>query len=220
QKGHLFAGRYKSLLVDESDNHYLRIVCDYVHLNPARAHLIKEGELLQSYQWSSFNSYLSSPHKRPSWLRVDRLLGEHITKDNTLGRKNFAILMNQRISQQVDNEILYKIIRRGWKIGAKDFIERLHSKIENYVKKENHFMYELHECQESIGRRLIAEQLQKLKLTLDALELLPRTDPIKIEIARFIRSQTTLPLEWLASELRAGSPRTLANSLCKDKKRK
>src|SRR5579863_4573256 len=35
--GHLFAGRSKSLLVDGSGNGYLRTVCDYVHLNPARA---------------------------------------------------------------------------------------------------------------------------------------------------------------------------------------
>src|SRR5947199_9405749 len=35
--GHLFAGRYKSLLIDERDPLYLRTVCDYVHLNPALA---------------------------------------------------------------------------------------------------------------------------------------------------------------------------------------
>src|SRR5438105_9932740 len=37
--GHLFAGRYKSLLVDGRTPDYLRAVCDYVHLNPARARL-------------------------------------------------------------------------------------------------------------------------------------------------------------------------------------
>jgi len=31
--GHLFAGRYKSLLVDGVTPGYLRTVCDYVHLN-------------------------------------------------------------------------------------------------------------------------------------------------------------------------------------------
>src|SRR2546423_1383702 len=35
--GHVFAGRYKALLIDESDPTYLRTVCDYVHLNPAPA---------------------------------------------------------------------------------------------------------------------------------------------------------------------------------------
>src|SRR5439155_3122841 len=31
--GHLFSGRYKSLLVDGSGTGYLKSVCDYVHLN-------------------------------------------------------------------------------------------------------------------------------------------------------------------------------------------
>ena len=37
--GHLFSGRYKALVVDGSGNGYLKTVCDYVHLNPARAKL-------------------------------------------------------------------------------------------------------------------------------------------------------------------------------------
>src|SRR5664279_921923 len=38
--GHLFSGRYKALIVDGSGNGYLKTVCDYVHLNPARAGLL------------------------------------------------------------------------------------------------------------------------------------------------------------------------------------
>ena len=38
--GHLFSGRYKALLVDGSGDGYLKTVCDYVHLNPARAQLL------------------------------------------------------------------------------------------------------------------------------------------------------------------------------------
>jgi putative transposase len=34
-RGHLFAGRYKSLIVDDRDPHYLRVVYDYIHLNPS-----------------------------------------------------------------------------------------------------------------------------------------------------------------------------------------
>jgi putative transposase len=40
-RGHLFAGRYKSLLIHESDKQYLRVACDDTHLNPARAQLIE-----------------------------------------------------------------------------------------------------------------------------------------------------------------------------------
>ena len=49
--GHLFSGRYKSLIVDGSGRGYLRTVCDYVHLNPARARLLRKEEKLSDYRW-------------------------------------------------------------------------------------------------------------------------------------------------------------------------
>src|SRR6201987_5123556 len=42
--GHLFSGRYKALSVEGSGNGYLKTVCDYVHLNPARAKLLSAQE--------------------------------------------------------------------------------------------------------------------------------------------------------------------------------
>jgi REP element-mobilizing transposase RayT len=72
--GHLFSGRYKALIVDGSGNGYLKTVCDYVHLNPARAKLLPPEQPLAAYRWSSWPEYLKSPRKRPAWLRVDRLL--------------------------------------------------------------------------------------------------------------------------------------------------
>jgi REP element-mobilizing transposase RayT len=47
--GHLFSGRYKSLIVDSSGNGYLKTVCDYVHLNPARAKLVGPRTALSKF---------------------------------------------------------------------------------------------------------------------------------------------------------------------------
>src|SRR6267143_5095116 len=59
--GHLFSGRYKALIVDGSGNGYLKTVCDYVHLNPARAKLLAPGQHLRDYRWSSYPRYLQPP---------------------------------------------------------------------------------------------------------------------------------------------------------------
>src|SRR5437867_8578865 len=67
--GHLFSGRYKSLIVDGSGRGYLKTVCDYVHLNPARANLLGSEAVLGSYRWSSYRWYVGAPGKRPDWLR-------------------------------------------------------------------------------------------------------------------------------------------------------
>jgi len=86
--GHLFSGRYKSLLVDGSGNGYLKAVCDYVHLNASRAKLLRPNQPLSGYRWSSWAEYIKPPSRRPIWLRLDRLLGEcKIPKDSPAGRR-------------------------------------------------------------------------------------------------------------------------------------
>jgi putative transposase len=62
--GHLFIGRYKSLIVDGRGNEYLRTVCSYVHLNPSRAGLVGKAAPLRSYPWSSFGKILKGPSQR------------------------------------------------------------------------------------------------------------------------------------------------------------
>src|SRR6266446_6372704 len=74
--GHLFSGRYKALPVDGSGTGYLKVVCDYVHLNPARAKLVAGKAKLSEFRWSSYPEYLRAAGGRRPWLRVDRLLGE------------------------------------------------------------------------------------------------------------------------------------------------
>jgi len=57
----VFSGRFKSLIVDGSGNGYLKTVCDYVHLNPVRARLLRVSQPLESYRWSSYGHYLMAP---------------------------------------------------------------------------------------------------------------------------------------------------------------
>jgi putative transposase len=58
--GNLFSGRYKALIVDGSGDGYLKAICDYVHLNPFRAKLLRAEDSLRVYQWSSWPEYLKS----------------------------------------------------------------------------------------------------------------------------------------------------------------
>ncbi|MBX9742200.1 MAG: transposase [Chthoniobacterales bacterium] len=223
KRGHLFAGRYKSLIIDGSDQSYLRRVCDYVHLNPARAHLLQRGKLLESYPWSSFNHYLQLPHQRAPWLRVDRLLGEHgIENDNASGGKTFSRMMNQRYLLEADetkeDKAIDKIIKRGWRFGTPQFVELLHEKVSFTPNKNIHIAAECNETMEVFGKRLIQKKLSELKMNFKSLERLPKTDPLKIELAELLRSQTTLSLEWIAAQLKAGVRGTLVNSLYKKRR--
>ena len=59
--------RYKALVVEGGGNGYLRTVCDYVHLTPARAGLLKTDVPLDSFGWSSYGQYLKPSDQRLGW---------------------------------------------------------------------------------------------------------------------------------------------------------
>src|SRR5271170_1019921 len=103
--GHLFSGRYKALVVDGSGNGYLKTVCDYVHLNPARARLLRPEQSLERFAWSSYPHYIQPPSGRPPWMRVDRLLGGMaIVADSAAGRREFARRMEAGRRQEITGE--------------------------------------------------------------------------------------------------------------------
>jgi len=159
--GHLFSGRYKSLIVDGSANGYLRTVCDYVHLNLARAKLLKPGQPLREYRWSSWPAYLQSPGQRPDWLRVDRLLGEYwIPQDSPAGRRQLEESLEIRRAGEDGND--YKPIRRGWFFGEKTLKDELLAPV-NTQAGGWHYGEELRESAEAKAERVVAAEVRRRK---------------------------------------------------------
>jgi len=68
--GHVFQGRFKSILVNE-DNYLPRLI-RYIHLNPVRAGIVKRPE---EYKWSGHNSYLGTDPIM--WVERDYLLKKY-----------------------------------------------------------------------------------------------------------------------------------------------
>ena len=206
--GHVFSGRYKSLIVDGSGNGYLRTVCDYVHLNPVRAKLLGKDQRLLEYPWSSFGWYLAAPAHRPAWVRVDRLLGEHgIQRDTTTGRQAFEAGMEKR--RVADGDVAeWGAIRRGWCLGPAEFkaelLERMAGKL-----GEHHAGDPKRECTEARGERIISQELKHLGWKAAALKERAKSDPDKLAIAARLRRETTLPLPWIAARLHAGTWKSL-----------
>ena len=222
-RGHLFAGRYKSLLVDDSDAMYLRVVCDYVHLNPLRTGLIGEGMSLADYAWSSFPEYLKPPKRRVGWLRVDRLFGElGIRRDNSKGRREFGEIMAARCLEEGHaEEELWKGIRRGWKYGAEDFVERLVGMGRGGSGNAAiHTSEAVEETMEEKARGIVREFLKKRGMGLDEFQSLRKGHSDKILLAAELRQRTTMTMAWIAKELNAGVPQTLWKALWKNGNKK
>jgi REP element-mobilizing transposase RayT len=213
--GHLFSGRYKSLIVDGSGNGYLRTVCDYVHLNPVRAKLLLPEQRVRDYAWSSWPEYLKPPEGRPRWLRVDRLLGElHIPQDSAAGQEQLEAYLEQRRTGEDGDEL--KGIRRGWCLGGETFRQELLEQARARAG-ENHHAQTRRESAEEKAQRIRQAELDKLGWREGELAQRDKGDAGKIRIARRLRSETSVPLKWIAEALKMGSWMYVASRLNRKK---
>jgi REP element-mobilizing transposase RayT len=216
--GHLFSGRYKSLIVDGSGNGYLRTVCDYVHLNPVRAKLLRPEQRLGSYRWSSYREYLRPAGRRPAWMRTGRLLGEMgIPKDSTAGRRQFERSMEER--RGLDDPEMYKALRRGWYLGDKAFRAELAEQMGTKMGA-GHYGQERRETDEHIAERIVVTELKQRGWKESELGLRRKGDKVKISIAKRLRKETTMTLKWIASRLQMGSWTYVFNLLAANRNRK
>ena len=214
--GHVFSGRFKSLIVDGSGTGYLKRVCDYVHLNPVRAGLLGPKELLESYLWSSYGQYLSAPGKRFGWVRVDRLLGEWgILKDTPAGRRRFALCMEHRRRQE-SPETDWKAVERGWFLGDEEFKEELLAQM--HQPRGDHYGAELREADAVHAERVVAEELRRRGWREAELALRRKADPEKVEMAWRLRRETTMSLKWIAKRLQMGVWTHVSNCLVQKRK--
>lgn len=214
--GHLFSGRYKSLIVDGSGHGYLKTVCDYVHLNPVRARLVGPEEKLETYRWSSYPLYLKTPRRRPAWLSVRRLFGEwNIGRDDAAARREFGRQMEARRQGERDGE--YKAVRRGWCLGDKQFRQELLDQIAEQ-RGDWHYGQELQESDEARAQRLIAQELKSQGWAAADLEKRRKGDPFKLHIAARLRAETVMTMNWIAQRLYMGSRGHLTQLLCRHRR--
>jgi REP element-mobilizing transposase RayT len=201
--GHLFSGRYKSLIVDGSGRGYLKSVCDYVHLNPARAKLVAVDKPLKSFAWGSWPAYLLAPSKRPAWLRVDRLLGEWgIPKDSPAGRQRLEQALEERRGAEAGEE--FKPIRRGWCLGEEAFRKELLVQMSERLGAE-HYGVERAETAEARAEQIIGEELKRRRWKEAGLRTRPKGDGEKVALAARLRAETTMTVGWIAERLGMGT---------------
>jgi REP element-mobilizing transposase RayT len=209
--GHLFSGRYKTLLVDGNGSGYLKSVCDYVHLNPVRASLLRPQEPLQTYHWSSYPLYLADRSARPAWLRVDRLFGEcGIRWDQAGAARQFGAAMEARRQGEQDQQ--FKPVERDWCVGSEPFRADMLRYVETQ-RGEWHSGAELAEAAEAKAERLIREALRARGITEAHLASWRKGHPFKLALAAKLRDETTVTVSWLAHRLEMGTRGHLAHLL-------
>lgn len=113
QSGHLFQGRFKSIIV-ENDAYLLRLSC-YIHRNPLRAGIV---DRLAEYTWSSY-LYYAYRKKAPTWLKTEIILDQVIGKD-----KNQAY--RKKVQQYAEEGgSIWEDVKHGLVYGSEDFLNDL-----------------------------------------------------------------------------------------------
>lgn len=201
--GHLFSGRYKALIVDGGGTGYLKTVCDYVHLNPVRAKLLKPEQPLRDFPWSSWPEYLKRPAQRWPWLRVDRVLGEYrIPQDGAAGRRHLETQLEQRRAAETGMD--YRRLRRGWCLGGDAFRKELLAQMAERRGPE-HYGEERREGEAEKAERIISAGLRKARWTESDLKGRRKGHPVKVRLAQALRAQTTLTVGQIAERLQMGT---------------
>jgi hypothetical protein len=218
QWGHLFGGRYTSVLVE--DNEHVAVLIDYVHLNPFRAGLVKGRAGLEDCRWSSLADYLRPARQRPEWLRAERGLALRGYADTAAGRRRYLAHLEELARDEAglpgapggDGRTLQSTLRRGWWFGAEGFREKMvallgkvkgrggraHQRVSGYTGEQ------AREHGEAMAGKLLVAGLRAAGLRQADLATLPKGDWRKRVIGRLIRRHTTVPLGWVAANLAMG----------------
>ena len=110
--GHLFQGRYKSLVIDADS--YFQELTRYIHLNPVRAKMVKNPE---DYKWSSYNAYVGRKRKDKY---IDK---EEIRKYLGMESKNYRFfVLNGMLTREKEDDI-FRDVYGGFLLGKTQFIK-------------------------------------------------------------------------------------------------
>ncbi len=122
--GHLYQGRYKSVLVDSDE--YLVMVSCYIHLNPVkvgkakRLPVAEQLQILRQYNWSSLPGFLAVK-KRFEFIEYATVL-ESFGGDTPAGRKRYTKQIAADLAQGLPMQ--EKIVGQCL-LGSEDFINRI-----------------------------------------------------------------------------------------------
>lgn len=207
ERGHVFQGRYKSLLINE-DRPLLGLI-NYIHLNPVRAKICSIDEL-KGYALSSYPKYFKRTVQPP----LDRatLLGLCDLPDTLGGMRKYQNLL--KLADEKDpkkRDTLAKQYCRGWFLGTTDAKKELAIELAKGNPSVDWAGVDLKELNEVTWERIVQEELKRLKIKEPAIATSAKGADWKVQIAKRLRKETTAKNPWIAERLQMGHPNYVSN---------
>lgn len=208
--GHLFQGRYKSLIIDPEEAGYFQTVSTYIHLNPIRAKLCDDPS---SYPWSSCRYFTDGRLKKPSWMstaRVNDSLGFSGSSKHRISE--YSAYIRARTIEEVDPAMAKQLmlqrasLRRGWIMGGEAFRNKMLDLIQQHrgdgndnLRGEQRQMHGEHQAELYIEKALEALNLEDAEL-----HAMKSTQLEKQAVAWLLKKNTVVTTVWIADRLQMG----------------
>ena len=130
RSGHVFQGRYKSLLVEQDE--YLLPLSRYIHLNPIRTSQFKDAgyrtktDYLKKYRWSTFPGYCYL-RKRNKRIDYKWLLEVYAGGDKPQSRRRYREYVFGGVLGQTENPFDHVVHQSI--LGTENFVEWVKKKL-------------------------------------------------------------------------------------------
>jgi REP element-mobilizing transposase RayT len=211
ERGHVFQGRYKSILITE-DRPLLGLI-DYIHLNPVRAKLCSVGEL-KDYRLSSYPKYFKRTVALPLQRRI--LLELSDLPDSLGGMRKYQTrleLLDERDPKQ--RAALSKKYCRGWFLGSAKAKQSVTEDLAESNPGVDWEGVDLKELNAVKWEAIVISELKRLKKTDSDLEVSAKGVDWKVSIAKRLRKETTAKNPWIAKRLKMGHANYVSNLINK-----
>jgi putative transposase len=126
--GHLFQGRYKSLLVENGE--YLLELTRYIHLNPVRRQrtgvtLPERRERLRRFKWSSYRGYAGLT--KPFGFVHEGDVLDHFARTSPDARIHYRRFVEEGLTREIENPL--SAVQWQMAVGGESFLQKIRDRI-------------------------------------------------------------------------------------------
>ena len=190
--GHLFQGRFDSVLIEEGD--HLNEVMRYVVLNPVRAGMVEHPA---EHEWSSYRA-LAGLEPAPEWLAAEWILS--LDKSAEKARQIYRDFVDER---REDKSSIWDGVVGQIYFGSAAWIERMRELVESKPRSDEH-----PRAQRLMPRRTMARVIEAVADACDVMteEIRGGRGGIARSLAAWLaREEAILTLREIAAALRLRS---------------
>jgi hypothetical protein len=203
ERGHLFQGRYKSLLVDPGEG--LGPLCHYIHLNPVRARLCRVAEL-KRYRWTSLY-WLHGHGRQADWYDPRPALSHAGGLKWTEADVNRYVQYLEWLAEDepARKRQRFEEMSKGWIIGADQFARDMMHEHRELAGRGMQLAGELQSAREVAWHEALAGELHRIGRRPEDLFAATKSAEWKLRLASALKARTTVTNRWLGEHLHLGA---------------